>query len=156
MSELIEMTAIAKGTIVGASGIIHVDPANDGEGGRYSHPRVSEADAVQLERRKLAVRTDRATVPESVDLVTEEGRIPLPAQGQVAVGDPDMPPAAPALAAPVADVAAPASAPAPAVVSGQIETGLDAGDPDMPPAAPAAPVAAQAASRKPRSDRKST
>jgi hypothetical protein len=166
MSDLIEMTAIAKGTIVGTSGIIHVDPANDGEGGRYSHPRVSEADAVQLEKRKLAVR-DSGEVLQGLaaSLLGPDGApVPLGTQivepGRVPSAEPIAAPA-PVVAAPAAPVAAAeAHAQADASATGAIGNGLDDSDPDMAPAAPApvvaAPAAPVAAAHRPRGGKKTT
>lgn len=126
MNDDIAMIALKKGTIVGARGILHVDPANGREGGRYSHPVVSASDAALLERRGLARRADAAVPAADVRLVDTDGSITsIDNPGAVVLGG-------------NGDAAA---APEDVAVTGHAGddlggTGLSEDDPDAPPVAP--------------------
>lgn len=126
MNDDIAMIALKKGTIVGARGILHVDPANGREGGRYSHPVVSASDAALLERRGLARRADAAVPAADVRLVDTDGSTTLiDNPGAVVLGGND------------AVVAVPQDAAVTGHAGDDIgETGLSEDDPDAPPIAP--------------------
>ncbi|MBX9814075.1 MAG: hypothetical protein K2X76_05175 [Sphingomonas sp.] len=134
---LVSMIALAQGTVVGSIGIVHVDPDNQSEDGRYSHPQVPEDVAVLLEQARLAKRDGKAE-PAPVEPVD-------PASGIVKAIEPSAlrDPAVQAVAAsneglvqipaePVEPVATDAEA---------IETGLGDDDPDAPPAPKRGPKA---------------
>lgn len=157
MSDLVAMTAIAKGTIVGVNGIIHVDPKSVRENGRYSRPVVSESDAVQLEKRGLAVRgSAEAWLQDQGDALRGAEGDPVVLEsvviepGSVPVAEPVMAPPAPAPApAPAAEPAPAAAEPAGAVEAVSIDSGLGDNDPDAPPAPTPTPAAAPADAARP-------
>ena len=151
---LVSMIALAQGTVVGSIGIVHVDPDNHTEDGRYTHPVVPEDVAVQLEQARMAKRAEDAVAAQPSGT---GGYI-----GEATLGDPDAPPAPqaaangftmaiepnalrdPAVRAVAANepglVQIPAEPDAPVVeaagadAADAIETGLGDDDPDAPPA----------------------
>lgn len=176
MTDLVQMIAISAGTVSGPDGIVHVNPASKRENGRYSHPLVSEATAVLLEKRKLAVRESdlQAMTAQLIDtdgrpveletVVLQPGQVEasvlLPIGDGIATIDQGAVPAPAAAAATVSGAAEAGSGPVASgdlvsVATADIATGLSDDDADIAPAAAAAAPEAKAAPApgKPRPQR---
>ena len=144
---LISMIALAQGTVVGSVGIVHVDPDNHSENGRYSHPVVPEDVALKLEEAGFAKRDENSVAAQpdgsggyaGEALLGDPGAPPAPQAGTTmaiepsALRDPAVRAAADAEPGLVQIPAEPEAAPT-ADTADAIDTGLGDDDPDAPPA----------------------